>query len=46
MCLSKYCDVRLESWNLREACSHGNTKYIVTTGFDGAFGGISMVTTF
>jgi hypothetical protein len=41
----KYCDVRLESWNLRirwaelrKAHSHGNTKYIVTMGFDGAFG--------
>jgi hypothetical protein len=45
--------VRLESWNLhirradlREARSHGNTKYAVIMGFDGAFGGISMITTF
>jgi hypothetical protein len=47
------CDVRLESWNLRirwaglrEARSLGNTKYTVSLGFDGAFGYISMVTTF
>jgi hypothetical protein len=47
------CDVQLESWNLRirraelrEARSHGNTKYTVSLGFDGAFGGISMVMTF
>jgi hypothetical protein len=45
--------MRLESRNLRihraELCedrSHGNTKYTVTMGFDGAFGGISMVMTF
>jgi hypothetical protein len=42
-----FCDVRIESWNLhirqgelREACSHGNTNYIVTLGSDGAFGDI------
>jgi hypothetical protein len=45
--------VWLESWNLcirreelREAFSHGNTKYAVTVGFNGAFGDISMVMTF
>jgi hypothetical protein len=48
-----YCDVRLESWNLRicwvelrEARSRGNTKDTVTLGFDRAFGDISMVTMF
>jgi hypothetical protein len=48
-----YCDVQLDSWNLcihwaelRKAHSHGNTKYTVIMGFDGAFGDISMVMTF
>jgi hypothetical protein len=47
------CDVRLESCNLRirwaelrEVRSRGNTKDTVTLRFDGAFGAISMVTTF
>jgi hypothetical protein len=45
--------MRLESWNLcirwaelHKAPSHGNTKYTVNMGFDGAFGDISMVMTF
>jgi hypothetical protein len=44
--------MRLESWNLRirwaellKARSYGN-KIHRTVGFDGAFGDISMVTTF
>jgi dihydroorotase len=48
-----YCDMRLESWNLRihqaelrKAPSHGNTKHTITLGSDGAFGDISMVTMF
>jgi hypothetical protein len=51
--VSYYCDVRLESRNLRvrraelhQSRAHGNTKYTVTMGFDGAFGDISIVTTF
>jgi hypothetical protein len=53
LCYPIHCDVRLENWNLLicwaelgEARSHGNTKYTVTVDFDGAFGDISMVTTF
>jgi hypothetical protein len=44
--------MQLESWNLRicwaklrEAHSHGNTKYTITMGFDGTFGD-TMVMTF
>jgi hypothetical protein len=48
-----YCDMWPESHNLcicwaelRGARSHGNLKYTVTLGFDGAVGDICMVTTF
>jgi uncharacterized membrane protein YwaF len=47
-----YSVVRLESWNLRigkrSFARHVLvvTNYTVTMGFDGAFGDISMVTTF
>jgi hypothetical protein len=48
-----YCDVWPESRNLcicwaefRGAHSHGNAKYTVTLGFDGAIGDISVVATF
>jgi hypothetical protein len=52
-CSLQHCDVRLERCNLRirwvelrEARSHGNTKYTVTLSFVGAFGDVFMVMTF